>query len=93
MAAKAYSIIVTGRVQGVGFRYHTQHTAQALGLAGWVRNRRDGAVEIWAQGEETALEKLLAWLRHGPPGARVDACRIREETPVAGAGFEIRSTF
>lgn len=92
MAAKAYSIIITGRVQGVGFRYHTQRTAQALGLKGWVRNRPDGAVEVWAEGEESALEGLLDWLRHGPPTARVSACQVCDAAPDGISDFVIRPT-
>lgn len=63
--------IVTGRVQGVGFRAATQDTARDLGLAGWVRNRSDGAVEIMAAGDESALDRLRDWLGRGPGMAAV----------------------
>ncbi|HEX7973540.1 MAG TPA: acylphosphatase [Anaerolineales bacterium] len=55
-----------GHVQGVGFRYFVEDTAVALGLVGWVRNRWDGSVEVTAEGERQALEKLLAALYKGP---------------------------
>ena len=66
-------LIIRGRVQGVGYRYTMVDTALALGVAGWVRNRRDGAVEALVQGEPAAVEAILAWCRQGPPSARVDA--------------------
>lgn len=64
-------IVACGLVQGVGFRYATVREARRLGLVGWVRNRTDGSVEILAEGEPGRVEDLLAWCRHGPPGARV----------------------
>lgn len=63
--------IVYGLVQGVGFRYHTQQTAQGLELTGYVRNLADGTVEIMAAGSAEALDALLAWANQGPAGARV----------------------
>ncbi len=63
---------VSGRVQGVGFRYHTLKTAQDLELTGWVRNLRDGRVEVVAEGELDQLNKLLQDLRKGPVSADVD---------------------
>lgn len=63
--------IVTGRVQGVYFRGATEERARSLDLSGWVRNRPDGTVEVMAQGPETRLQALLAFLRQGPPAARV----------------------
>lgn len=62
---------VEGLVQGVGFRYFTQRQAQQLGLVGWVRNRRDGSVEVVAEGPRPALEDLLRRLQRGPTAARV----------------------
>jgi acylphosphatase len=63
---------VLGRVQGVGFRWYVRERARALGLAGSVRNRADGSVEVIARGEAAALDRLYDLLRQGPPGARVD---------------------
>ena len=64
---------VTGRVQGVGFRWFTQREAQALGVAGWVRNKPDGSVEVEAEGERKTLENFLGRLRKGPLGSQVKA--------------------
>jgi acylphosphatase len=63
---------IAGRVQGVGFRDALHRQAVARGLAGWVRNRRDGTVEAVLQGEAAAVDAVLAWTRRGPPAARVD---------------------
>ncbi len=71
-------IVVHGRVQGVGFRYATVEAARALGVDGWVRNRRDGTVEALLQGEEDAVERAIAWARRGPPAARVERVDIAE---------------
>jgi acylphosphatase len=65
-------LIVKGRVQGVYFRASTVQQARHLGLTGWVMNRRDGSVEVVAQGRSESIEELIAWCRQGPPGARVD---------------------
>jgi acylphosphatase len=62
---------VSGRVQGVSFRYYTQQQARALGLAGYARNLSDGRVEVLAIGDDAALEQLALWLAHGPAPARV----------------------
>jgi acylphosphatase len=74
----AFSALVEGRVQGVAFRYSCCAEARRLGLSGWVRNTPEGGVEVWAEGSREKLESLLAWLRRGPPGARVDRVEIRQ---------------
>jgi acylphosphatase len=63
---------VHGRVQGVGFRYYTRTNAQRLGVYGWVRNRADGAVEIWAEGTEDRLRSFIGKIREGPTHGIVD---------------------
>ena len=63
---------VVGKVQGVGFRWFVREAALRVGLAGWVRNRADGRVEVAASGPETAITELMSAARTGPPGARVD---------------------
>jgi acylphosphatase len=65
-------IEVYGVVQGVFFRSSTEEKALGLGVYGWVKNRRDGSVEILAEGEKESLEALLSWCRKGPAGARVN---------------------
>ena len=70
---------VTGRVQGVGFRYRAQYAAQSLGLTGWVLNREDGSVEMEAQGDPAALDKLLPLITRTSGWIEIDAadtCRI-----------------
>jgi acylphosphatase len=62
---------VRGRVQGVGFRAFAAREARRRGLGGWVRNELDGSVSVLAQGEDAAVDAFLAWLRQGPPSARV----------------------
>jgi acylphosphatase len=74
--------LVRGRVQGVGFRASVQHEGLRLGLAGWVRNLADGAVELEAEGEKPALERLLAYVKHGPRTARVDSVSSEWLAPV-----------
>ena len=63
--------VVRGEVQGVGFRYFVEKQARALGIAGYVRNRTDGGVEVVAEGDQGLLDELLASLRKGPLGAHV----------------------
>lgn len=63
---------IAGRVQGVGYRDALRGEAEACGLAGWVRNRRDGTVEAVLQGDSAAVQAVLDWARRGPPAARVD---------------------
>ncbi len=76
-AMERIDITVTGRVQGVGFRWHTVRQATALELAGWVRNQPDGSVRIVAEGEHPALEALLGWARQGPDHALVEDCQAQ----------------
>jgi acylphosphatase len=89
----ATRVVVHGRVQGVGFRYAMVDAAQAHGVAGWVRNRRDGTVEAFVQGDETAVASIVAWCRRGPPAARVAAVDAVPAAPdPALAGFEHQPT-
>ena len=83
--------IVEGRVQGVFFRYTTCQQADRLGITGWVMNRRDGNVEIVAEGTKEAVDTLVQWCHHGPSGAQVTSVRITNE-PVSGefASFDTR---
>ena len=66
-------LVVTGRVQGVGYRIWAERTASALGISGWVRNRRDGSVEALFAGSPKAVAEMIALCRHGPPSSRVEA--------------------
>ena len=69
----AIHVVVRGRVQGVGFRWFVRERATALSLAGWVRNRADGSVEVMAAGPPAALEQLTHALERGPSGAHVES--------------------
>ncbi|MGN6108761.1 MAG: acylphosphatase [Kofleriaceae bacterium] len=73
--------IVTGRVQGVSYRASTASEARRLGLAGWVRNRADGSVELEVEGPAEIVAQLLAWCEHGPPAARVASVEVEELAP------------
>lgn len=82
---------VTGRVQGVGFRYFTWNLGRDLGLVGYVRNERDGGVLIEAQGPTDAVAQLLERVQRGPAHARVEQAAVEELPPSDDAReFEIR---
>jgi acylphosphatase len=74
----ARRIVLHGRVQGVGFRYATAEAARVAGVRGWVRNRRDGTVEAWLQGDDDAVARAIDWARRGPPAARVDRLDVHD---------------
>ena len=76
-----FQVVIRGRVQGVGFRAWAEVTALELGVGGWVRNRRDGAVEAVLAGPEQAVLTMIELCRNGPPGARVDALDQCEAGP------------
>ena len=84
-------ILVSGRVQGVGFRFSTQITAESLGITGWVRNLPDGRVEVHLEGDPRAVGEMVDWLQRGPAGAEVT---FLEEVPAAAEpgleGFAVR---
>jgi acylphosphatase len=82
-------VIVSGRVQGVFFRASCAQEARTRGLAGWVRNRPDGAVEAVFEGTEAQVEAMVAWCRLGPPSARVDAVSVETARPTGTVGFEV----
>jgi acylphosphatase len=86
-------IRVSGRVQGVGFRYALRDEARRLEVHGWVRNCADGSVEALLQGDDAAVAALVAWAQRGPRAARVDAVVDEALTPDPDrsySGFEIR---
>jgi acylphosphatase len=74
-------VLVSGRVQGVNFRWYTQQKAQELGLTGWVRNLGDGRVEAIFEGEERAVRRGVDWCHLGAPSARVDRVEVNYEEP------------
>jgi acylphosphatase len=82
-------VVVHGRVQGVFFRDTTSRLAEREGVAGWVRNNRDGTVEAVFEGDPDAVERLLAFVGRGPEGAEVDRVEIGEEEPEDLIGFRV----
>ncbi len=92
MVTRSVHVVVSGRVQGVGFRAWTERQAKARGLSGWVCNRRSGTVEAVFAGEAEAVEAMLAAARIGPPGARVDAVVVSEHPDGPTGGFTVRAT-
>ena len=86
----ARRVRVTGRVQGVFFRAWTAEQAEALGVAGWVRNRAEGGVEALLQGEAKAVEALIEALHRGPPSARVERVEVEDAAPEPLSGFAVR---
>ena len=86
----ARRLVISGRVQGVGFRYFTQDAAAREGVTGWVRNLTDGRVEAYLEGESDSVTRVERAIRQGPRGARVDHVEVDTEEP-SGAyrGFDI----
>ncbi len=85
----ARRIVVSGIVQGVGFRAATVRQARAAGVTGWVRNRPDGTVEAWLEGEPEAVTGLVVWLGDGPRHATVTGREVTEEHPQGYSSFDI----
>ena len=83
-AVEARRYVLRGRVQGVGFRWFVEREAHMLGIAGWVRNKSDGSVEVLAMGSPEQLAGLRSRLREGPRAARVDDVEEFEAKPVSG---------
>jgi acylphosphatase len=83
-------VVVRGLVQGVFFRDSTRRQAHRNGVAGWVSNRADGAVEAIFEGEADAVERLVAYSRKGPRGAQVESIEVTQEEPEGLSGFGVR---
>jgi acylphosphatase len=87
----ARRFVVSGRVQGVGFRFFVEDAARHDGLSGWVRNLPDGRVEAFVEGDAEAVDRLEGKLHRGPGGARVQHVEAHDEVPSgARAEFQIR---
>jgi acylphosphatase len=87
--AVRYRVRVSGRVQGVWYRESCRRQADAAGVTGWVRNNADGSVEAVLEGEASAVERLQAWMRTGPPHAIVADVDVRVETPQGERSFVV----
>lgn len=86
-------LLIRGRVQGVYFRQTARLKGLDLGLRGWVRNRKDGSVEMVAEGVSPALDDLVAWCHQGPKAARVDRVERVDGDPAGlSEGFHVRPT-
>lgn len=81
--------LVSGRVQGVGFRFFARRAAESARVSGWARNLPDGRVETVVEGEPEAVERYLEKIRRGPMGGRVDGVEVEELAPEGHAGFRI----
>ena len=87
----ARRLVISGRVQGVGFRWFTHEAAQREGVTGWVRNLPDGRVEAFVEGEAEAVQRVEVAIRRGPGGAHVDDVFVDEEEPLgAYKGFSTK---
>jgi acylphosphatase len=89
---RSVRVVIEGRVQGVGFRYWAERVARELGLAGWVRNRRDGSVEALFAGPPDDVSEMLDRCREGPASAAVTSVRVVEGAGEAADGFEVLPT-
>ena len=85
----AKHVVVHGGVQGVGFRWFAREEAARLGITGWIRNRDDGTVEAVVDGEDAAVDAMVARFRVGPPGASVTAVDVTETDAAPSAAFRI----
>ena len=83
-------MVVDGQVQGVFFRDTCRRMATSVGVGGWVRNRPDGRVEAWFEGDRAGVERMVAWCRQGPPGARVTGLDMERVTPAGERRFRVR---
>ncbi len=83
------TIIVQGRVQGVGFRYSTRAKAQSLNIKGFVKNMADGSVYIEATGDSDSMQAFVSWCQEGPPLSRVTDVIIEEAPPSGADDFRI----
>ncbi|WP_395244375.1 acylphosphatase [Agromyces sp. MMS24-K17] len=82
-------VVVSGLVQGVGYRYLARKHAQRLGVVGWVRNLPDGTVEAEIEGDEASVATMLRRLEAGPPGSQVTGLAVEEVAPLGEAEFRI----
>ncbi|MEL6183593.1 MAG: acylphosphatase [Myxococcota bacterium] len=89
---RAVHVLVSGRVQGVGFRAFTVEAADRIGVVGWVRNLSDGRVEAWLEGEAPAVEAILEVLRVGPPAGEVRELSVSERVPEHHEAFRFMAS-
>ncbi|ACB53508.1 probable acylphosphatase [Crocosphaera subtropica ATCC 51142] len=85
-------VFISGKVQGVGYRYSTVQEAEKLGIRGWVRNLLDGRVEAMFEGTELLIEQMLQWCHQGPKTAKVTDVTVETTEIQLYRGFEVRET-
>jgi acylphosphatase len=88
--SKAVTVTVTGRVQGVAFRWYAVQEAERRGVTGWVRNEPDGSVAAHLEGDDGAVDAMVEWCRHGPSYASVRDVAVTEARPTGATSFDIR---
>jgi len=87
----ARRFVLSGRVQGVGFRFYVVEAAEVEGVQGWVRNLPDGSVEAFVEGDREAVDRMERKLRRGPPAARIEGVDTQDDVPTGRAdGFRVR---
>ncbi len=89
----ARRVLISGRVQGVGYRYNLAELARALNISGWCRNLSTGQVEAWVQGSRHTVEQLLDWMQQGPPSAMVEHVAIEDQAVLEPMLRETIETF
>jgi acylphosphatase len=82
-------VVIYGFVQGVGFRFWVEQAANSRGVAGWVRNRADGAVEAVFEGEPEDVDALVGFCRRGPRGAQIERVDVEEQSAEGLSGFRV----
>lgn len=88
--SKAVTVKVTGRVQGVSFRWYAMQQAERLGVTGWVRNEPDGSVAAHIEGDDDAVDAMVEWCRQGPSYAVVHHVAVTDASPTGAGAFDIR---
>jgi acylphosphatase len=86
---KAATVTVSGRVQGVSFRWYALQEAERLGVTGWIRNEPDGSVRCHVEGEDAAVHAMVDWCHHGPSYASVRHVAVAEAPPIGSDAFDI----
>jgi acylphosphatase len=87
---KAVSVRVTGRVQGVSFRWYAVQEAERLGVRGWIRNEPDESVAAHVEGDDEAVDEMVAWCHHGPSYASVRHVAVQDARPIGTDRFDVR---
>ena len=82
-------LLISGRVQGIGYRWSCRRVAESAGVSGWCRNLSDGRVEVALEGDPEAVERVVSWCRRGPSRAEVTDVDVRDEPPQGETDFRL----